>query len=306
MLQLRFAQDMSEFMPGLRGEVYHGSCQQLALLGALHAVRPDMFAMNGANLASTVRWMQNTGYTDATGYHPYASASGASAPRAGRAFLTAGGWPYQEYPVKELEDTIKTFGGRMPIIVEYAHGVNLPGDEVGLEYHYHCIVGYDAETNTVLSVDGDNAIVRRSASGYGPLCSYSTHSVEAAAPINVLVLKVGNMIYLSQPEVSKYYRADKDGNWVCPSTGHSIMAGSMLDYYRTMPFDLSGLSALGLVLTDEMPIAGTKQAKIQVYERGALAYDPAREYDDPPGVEGKVYLAHVDKAPALTFLKTIK
>lgn len=295
MLALRYAQDMKEFMPSARGIVYHGSCQQLALLGGMHAVRPDLFPMDGAHLGYTVQWMINAGL---------AEPSGSSKPRAGRAWLTAGGWPFQEYPVSELDATIATFGGRMPIILEYAHGANLPGDEVGLEYHYNCIVGYDPDTQEVLSVDGDNAIVRRSPSGYGPLCSYSTHQLHDAVPVNVLVIKVGNMISLNQPEVAKYYRDDGKGNWNCPTTGYTIQAGSMLDYYRTMPYDLSGLSALGLVISDEIAIPGT-EAKVQLYERGAIAYDPKREYDNPPGNEGKVYLAHVDKNPALALLKKI-
>lgn len=112
------------------------------------------------------------------------------------------------------------------------------------------------------------------------------------------------MIDLSDPDVAKYFSAAADGkSWYCGRTGQTIQAGSMLDFYRTMPNDKGGLHDLGLPLTGEIPIAGTS-AKVQVYERGAQAYDPQRQVDDPPGVEGDVYLAHVDKGVAHDWLKS--
>lgn len=109
------------------------------------------------------------------------------------------------------------------------------------------------------------------------------------------------MIDLTNSTIAYYYQSDPNG-WKCKQTGHVIRSGSMLDFYRTMPNDMGGLHDLGLVLTDEIAVSGTS-AKIQVYERGAMAYDPQREVDDPPGVDGDVYLAHVDKGVAHDWLK---
>lgn len=290
--QLYSPQNMKEFMPDAHGHVFHGSCQQLAALGALHAVDPANWPMDGATLGTIVHWTID---------HGLASASGASAPRAMRAYFSAHGILYQEYPVAQLDAVIDTYGGRFPIIVEYTQAHNLPGDEQGVFVHYHCIVGVHTTDKSVRAVDGDNILVRAPASGYGPLCVYSRASLHAASPCNIMLVRKAHMIDLNDPDVAKYYQSDAAG-WKCKQTGYIIHTGSMLDFYRTMPSDKGGLHDLGLVLSDEIPVSGSS-AKVQVYERGALAYDPQRQVDDPPGVDGDVYLAHVDKGVAHDWLK---
>lgn len=292
---LSHAQNMKEFMPDDHGHVFHGSCQQLAMLGALHAVRPNDWPMNGATLGNIVHWTIDHGLADA---------SGASAPRASRAFFAAYGVPYQEYPVSQLDDVIDTYGGRYPIKLEVSKAYNLPGDEAGVQFHYLTLVGADTVDKTVRAVDGDNLVVRRSPDGYGPLNIYTRDNLHAAAVVNLMVVRWTFMITLSDPTVQKYFHQSGDGKgWTCNQTGMQIMAGSMLDFYTSLPYDMNGLWALGLPLTNEIPVAGTN-AKVQVYERGAIAYDPQRQVDDPPGVEGDVYLAHVDKGVAHDWLKS--
>ena len=75
--------------------------------------------------------------------------------------------------------------------------------------------------------------------------------------------------------------------WKAKATGQVIDHG-MLDFYRAN----DGLFRLGLPLTGEMgqPWGGT----IQVFERGALAFDPHGKYDRPWGQNGPIYFAHID------------
>lgn len=288
-------QNMKEFQPDRHGHVFHGSCQQLAMLGALHAVDPTTWPMDGATLGDIVHWTID---------HGLASASGASAPRAARAFFSAHGVAYQDYSVSQLDAVIATYGGRYGIIVEVSKAYNLPGDEKGVQNHYICVVGYDTSSRVVSCVDGDNIVVRRGPGGYGPLVPYPLATLHAAAPINVMLVRKTHMIDLSDPDVKRYFGLASDGkSWYCLTTNHGIQAGSMLDFYRTMPNDKGGLHDLGLPISAEIPVANTT-AKIQVFERGALAYDPQRQVDDPPGVDGDVYLAHVDKGVAHDYLKT--
>lgn len=289
-------QNMKEFMPDDHGHVFHGSCQQLAMLGALHAVDPATWPMNGSTLGSIVHWTID---------HGLASASGASAPRAARAFFSAHGIAYQEYPVSQLDAVLDTYGGRYGVIVEYSQAHNLPGDEQGVFFHYNCIVGVNTADKSTHAVDGDNIVVRRPSSGYGPLCVYSRADLHAASPVNVMLVRKAHMIDLNDPDVAKYFGLASDGkSWYCLKTNHGIQAGSMLDFYRTMPNDKGGLHDLGLPLSAEIPVANTKRAKCQIYERGAEMYDPDREVDDPPGVDGDVYLAHVDQGVAHDWLKS--
>lgn len=288
-------QNMKEFQPDAHGHVFHGSCQQLAMLGGLHAVDPAGWPMDGATLGSIVHWTID---------HGLASSSGASAPRAARAFFTAHGIAYQDYSTSQLDAVLATYGGRYPIIIEVSKAYNLPGDEKGVQNHYICVVGYDTAAHVASCVDGDNIVVRRSPDGYGPLCNYSVQTLHAAAPINLMLVRKAHMITLDDPDVKKYFGLASDGkSWYCLKTNHGIQAGSMLDFYRTMPNDKGGLHDLGLPLTAEIPVAGTN-AKVQVFERGAMCYDPQRQVDDPPGVDGDVYLAHVDQGVAHDWLKS--
>lgn len=290
--QLHSPQNMKEFMPDAHGHVFHGSCQQLAMLGGLHAVDPSGYPMNGKTLGDIVHWTID---------HGVASASGSSAPRAARAYFSAHGIAYQDYTVSQLDAVLATYGGRMPIIIEVSRAYNLPGDEKGVQNHYICAVGFNTADKTVPCVDGDNIVVRRSPDGYGQLNVYKLSDIHNAAPIHVMLVRKTLMIDLSDPAISKYYQQVSAG-WQNKQNGVIIQTGSMLDYYRTMPNDEAGLHDLGLVLSDEIPVSGTS-AKVQVYERGALAYDPQRQIDDPPGVDGDVYLAHVDKGAANTWIK---
>lgn len=87
------------------------------------------------------------------------------------------------------------------------------------------------------------------------------------------------------------------GHWVCSKTG-AALTGAFLDAYTSMPSSgaLAGLTELGLPLHDPQYLnqAQYPQAVAQVFERGVLIYDPLRKFDNPPGVSGPIYRAHVD------------
>jgi hypothetical protein len=285
--RIRGAQNMKEFQPDRHGHVFHGTCQETAVLGGLHAVDPDNWPMNGNTLGDiTHEWIQ----------YGYADSSGASAPRAARWYLPRHGFAFFEVATARLADALATYGGIYPVVVEYAAaGVGLPGDERGVQFHYNCVVSYNTLSHNVECVDGDNIIVRRSPDGYGPLAPYSLSNLQNAHPVNVLVIKRVHMLDFSDEMVKKYYQ-DKGGNeWFCPKTGQTLHGG-ILDYYKSIPAQHGGLTTHGLPLTPEVPIANsTGGAVAQLCERGVIIYDPDRSVDDPPGSEDKEYNGHVEQ-----------
>ncbi len=103
-------------------------------------------------------------------------------------------------------------------------------------------------------------------------------------------------IDLSTPGVSNYFVAAPGGAWHCPSTG-ATMGGAILDFYcKFGNSGLNGLTWLGLPLTSELGnIPGKPGVVFERFERGVLAYDPNHVLDKPPGVNGPVYLMHINQ-----------
>lgn len=94
----------------------------------------------------------------------------------------------------------------------------------------------------------------------------------------------------------------KDQRWHCIQTGQDIAFG-LLNFYRSFgQVGLNGLSIFGLPRTGEIRVPGTKQATVQICERGAMLYDPASEVDRVPGLAGPCYPAHIDKGPVYQIL----
>lgn len=94
----------------------------------------------------------------------------------------------------------------------------------------------------------------------------------------------------------------KDQRWHCPGTNVDIAFG-ILAFYRSFgQVGYNGLSIFGLPRTGETRIIGTKQATFQLFERGAILYDPAGEVDKVPGLAGPCYPAHIDKGPVYSVL----
>lgn len=107
-----------------------------------------------------------------------------------------------------------------------------------------------------------------------------------------------NAMTIVLSDVSSYFTADPTvtGQWDCKN-GKSVH-GSILSYYRSYGGRaLCGLSFLGLPLTNELAPDATYAGRVQVFERGAIVYDPQRKWDTPPGVPttDACYTAHVDQ-----------
>lgn len=112
----------------------------------------------------------------------------------------------------------------------------------------------------------------------------------------VFVLSGGHMS-ITVDETLGLFSEPAAGHWVCGKTG-AALTGAFLDAYTSMPSSgtLAGLTELGLPLHDPQYLnqAQYPQAAAQVFERGVLIYDPLRKFDNPPGVSGPIYRAHVD------------
>lgn len=98
-------------------------------------------------------------------------------------------------------------------------------------------------------------------------------------------------------DVSSYFSADPTvvGQWDCHN-GKTIH-GAILSYYRSYGGRaLCGMSFLGLPLTDELAPDATYQGRVQIFERGAIAYDPSRKWDSPTGTPSTdvCYMMHMD------------
>ncbi|HLZ23035.1 MAG TPA: hypothetical protein VKQ30_13020 [Ktedonobacterales bacterium] len=116
--------------------------------------------------------------------------------------------------------------------------------------------------------------------------------------------KENPMLDINDLVVKAFFALVADGGWLCAHTGQEIHGG-ILAFYREMAAagSLAGLTALGLPKTGEIAPKAGSVARVQLFERGAIAYDPHRELDAPPGATGDCYLAHVDSGAALTALE---
>src|SRR6266568_5124398 len=94
------------------------------------------------------------------------------------------------------------------------------------------------------------------------------------------------MIDITTPGVSRYYTQTAPGVWLSTHTktvdGKPIyLHGAILDAYcRFGNSFLCGITWLGLVLSNEIPLPGSTHGAVKVYcENGVLFYDPAHEFD---------------------------
>lgn len=105
----------------------------------------------------------------------------------------------------------------------------------------------------------------------------------------------GGHMSISIGDVSAFYTEIDPQHWVSKTGNYPVQMG-ILAAYQSWPSNgsLAGLTALGLPLGGPQYQDQTKYpgVALQVFERGALVYDPNRVYDNPPGAVGPVYLAH--------------
>lgn len=294
---LATAGNLSEFITGR-----HGDCGELATLAALHVVRPDAYALDGASLERVNRW--------AIANHRADNPDGAETMSGVGDYLASVGLHFTVEAPEQLRALLAEWAGLKAIIVEYANAQALPGDEAGVHFHFNTCLGGDPELECYLFADGDNSSVRIT-HGRGPLDSYTWSEIAAAQPYAVLLVEDWPMIDLSVAEVARYFSAatapDGSPAWHCAETG-CLIRGGMLAYYRSLPSysNLGGLYALGLPITNEIvvppselhapPAAGAPIPTVQRFERGSLLYDPQQLVDTPPDgcMYSGVYPAHVN------------
>jgi hypothetical protein len=98
--------------------------------------------------------------------------------------------------------------------------------------------------------------------------------------------------------VSTYFEESPAGQWHCKSTGKHIL-GEILKFYQRYGGDaLCGATYLGMPITEEINpnVTGHPECRVQAYERGVVAYDPAHALDSPPAA-GNVYVLHIESSP---------
>ena len=93
--------------------------------------------------------------------------------------------------------------------------------------------------------------------------------------------------------------SDVGGNvWKC-NDNNNVIGHGILDYYRSLGSSpLFGLTILGLPTSNEIGVPGFSGCVIQMFERGAVAYDPSHIIDFPPGA-GPVYQLHLNNSLVL-------
>lgn len=225
---------------------------------------------------------------------------------------------------------LRQHAGINPIVFETSDGQALVDSITGdgenatnLQYHFPSILTYHAGGASDYfggrtlpegfgTADGDNfAGGNSSANNFNAtdtLQFYPVSVIEASKPVGLVVLK-GRDVTLNISQVSGYFTANSDGSWHSKSTGKDIRGG-ILQFYQNFASpsgNLNGFSDLGLPLTDEIDSGTPKQGSasiptIQVFERGALRYDPDRVADNPPGSTQSIYKAHLNAKEVLAVL----
>lgn len=113
---------------------------------------------------------------------------------------------------------------------------------------------------------------------------------------------VPTVLDISNATVAQFFYLTSAGKWHCKTTTQEI-GGGLLDFYKSVAGvgGLNGLTLLGLPLTGEIGQSGKPGVVVQIFERGALAYDLNHTLDNPPG-SGAVYLVHINQGTVLDFL----
>lgn len=117
--------------------------------------------------------------------------------------------------------------------------------------------------------------------------------------------ETNSVLSITDAAVAPFFALQANGSWKCLQTGQSISDG-ILAFYRALPAagGLNGITALGLPTSGPLYPASAPGVAIQVFERGAVVYDPGRTFDNPPGASGDCYLGHIDSGPALGALES--
>ncbi len=289
------AQHIKEFYGG-----YTGTCGETALSVAIAAALGNPNDKQGTiNLMLAITSeMRGLGWASANGASTLWSLAQEAARKHASVALE---WDYSEPFNHDWHQVLIDNAGTKPIVLQIAQAFNLKGElgtgnaEAGVHYHFITVVGKRPEG--FICADGDNWDIENAFSIY----SYET--LQAAVPCGLLMLNVtssaaststaagGTPTVLSMD--SNFFVASGTG-WKAKATGKVIDHG-MLDFYRNN----DGLFRLGLPLTDE---SFQSFGSVQIFERGALAYDPNRKYDSPTGATGAVYFAHIDQGLVKDYL----
>lgn len=169
----------SEFQGG-----YHGTCGETALATAMVcSSAPIESTQDAINLLlSMTREMIGLGWASASGSTPTQRLHDEAIRRG---FTPdAGSFISYSEPLDPavLHPLLLSTAGIKPIILEIARAGLLPGDEVGVQYHFICIVGI-TDAGYICN-DGDNSQISQH------LVTYSWQQIEAAVPCGVLVLEM--------------------------------------------------------------------------------------------------------------------
>lgn len=179
MRELYYSGALSEFVAG-----YHGDCGECAELAMLHTLNPAKYPLDAAALSTIV-------HRDIA--HGWASASGAEPISSIARDLGVLGEPYMDYgysqpPTFDWRGQLALHGGVRAMVFELALAGRLPGDEVGVHYHFIACLGWDVDANEGIFADGDNAAVRVSHNvGPAGLVRYSLAQLEAAQVCGLLI-----------------------------------------------------------------------------------------------------------------------
>lgn len=125
--------------------------------------------------------------------------------------------------------------------------------------------------------------------------------IAATFPENTTTATQEEQTVITLQNVATYFEESPAGQWLCKSTGKHVK-GAILSFYQRYGGDaLCGATYLGLPVTEEInPNApGHTESRVQAFERGVVAYDPAHALDKAPGA-GDVYLLHIESSPQYT------
>lgn len=105
------------------------------------------------------------------------------------------------------------------------------------------------------------------------------------------------VLNITDPTVAPFFSLTSAGAWKCTQNGIEVF-GEILLFYRNN----LGLARLGLPLTNEIAPKAGSVARVRVFERGAVAFDPKRELDSPWGASGDCYYAHIEQGAVAAWL----
>jgi hypothetical protein len=144
---------LSEFLNGL-----HGDCGPTATLAALNAHNPTKWPLTAAALRALADEEIAEGFAEANGAQNIPSMDGYLT-KIGVKHETVG---YDAFRLDAFHAYLKANAGHKPVIVEWANAGALPGDEVGVHFHYSTCGGIDTGPKGdgvgggYLWCDGDN------------------------------------------------------------------------------------------------------------------------------------------------------